>query len=422
MPNNRKDVLRYAKQCLFLTIFHALRMIFMFPLRRFTIICLFFMLLLPARAMAQESSLISSHSTAVSHFGQALTFDLIAEADAPIAHASLFFRAEGMDDTFTVDLPITDADNVIALNYTADLADIHLDPFTTITYWWRLQTAVGDTIDIPPETVQYEDDRFVWQTMSDDNATVHWVGDGATMGQLALDIVGESIPKLATVFQATAIAPAPLDLYIYPTAADLRAALQLNGQDWVGAHADPALGVMLLSAANSHTAAADLRQSIPHEMSHHALYQTAPNAQFPIWFDEGLASTMESVPDAGYGVVMETAVSNQTLIPIADLCHAFPTNAEQTILAYAESASFVRYIQATYGDDGNGRLIAAYGDGADCFSGVERALGVSLAEVEANWRHESEPQSPFTTAWKQSRLWLLLLAGGGLLSLLLTRK
>ncbi len=389
--------------------------------RSLQILVVFLPMLFAMRIMAQESALISSHSTAVSHFGQALTFDLIAEADAPITQASLFFRAEGMDDTFTVDLPIATADNVIALTYTADLADIHLDPFTTIRYWWRLQTAVGDTIDIPPQTLRYEDDRFVWQTMSDDNATVHWVGDGAAMGQLALDIVGESTPKLATVFQATATTT-PLDLYIYPTAADLRAALQLNGQDWVGAHADPALGVMLLSAANSRTAAADLRQAIPHEMSHHALYQTAPYAQFPVWFDEGLASTMESVPDAGYGVVMETAVANETLIPIADLCHAFPTNAEQTILAYAESASFVRYIQTTYGDDGNGRLIAAYGDGADCFSGVERALGVSLAEVEAGWLHESEPQSPLSIAWKQSRLWLLLLAGGGLLSLLLTRK
>jgi len=370
---------------------------------------------------AQESTLISSHSTAVSHFGQALTFDLIAEANTPITQASLFFRAEGMNDTFTVDLPIANPDDVIALSYTADLTDIHLDPFTTISYWWRLGTSDGDSIDISPQTLLYEDDRFVWQEMADDNTTVHWVGDEAAMGQLALDIVGESEERLTAVFQTTA-ATTPLDIYIYPAAADLRAALQLSGQDWVGAHANPSLGVMLLSAANSRTAAADLRQAIPHEMSHHALYQTMPTAQFPIWFDEGLASTMESVPDAGYGVVMETAVFNKTLIPIADLCYTFPTNAEQTILAYAESESFIRHIQANYDNEAITRLITTYGNGVDCFSGVEQALGVSLAEVEADWLRELEPQSPFTTAWKQSRLWLLLLAGGGLLSLLLIKK
>lgn len=388
-------------------------------IRRFSQIFLFIGLAVFAmRIKAQESALISSHSTAVSYFGQAIHFDLIAEADTPISQASLFFRAEAMDDTFTVDLPIAAAENVVALSYTADLSSIHLNPFTTISYWWRLKTAVGDPIDIPVQTLRYEDDRFGWQTMSDGDVTVHWVGDEAAMGQLALDIAAESQPRLAAILPP----PNPINLYIYPTAADLRAALQLTGQQWVGAHADPALGVLLLSAANSRTAAADLRQSIPHEMSHHALYQTMPSAAFPVWFDEGLASLMESVPDAGYAVVLETAVSTQTRIPIADLCTTFPTDSQQTILAYAESASFMRHIQAAYGNEAISRLITAYGDGADCFSGVEDAFGVSLAEVEAGWLRESEPQSPLATAWKASRLWLLLLAGGGLLSLLLIKK
>ncbi len=380
---------------------------------------LLFTLLLPAWAMAQESELIHSESTAVSRFGQALTFNLVAQADAPITQATLFFRAKGMNDTFTVDL-FTIAEKEIRFNYTADLADIHLDPFTTIEYWWRLETAVGNIIEIPPQTIYYNDDRFAWQKMSTGNVTVHWVGDGAAMGQLALDIVAESEEKLTAVFPP--VLPAPLHLSLYPTAADLRAALQLNGQEWIGAHANPALGVMLISAANIRTAAADLRQSIPHEMSHHALYQTAPNAQFPIWFDEGLASTMESVPDAGYEVVLETAVFNQTLIPITDLCQTLPTDAQQTILAYAQSESFIRHIQTTHGNEAITRLITVYSNGADCFSGVEQALGVSLTEIETDWLHKLKPQNPLTTAWEQSRLWLLLLAGGGLLSLLLIRK
>ncbi len=376
-------------------------------------------LLFAMRLYAQESALIHAESTAVSHFGQAITFDLVAETDTPISQASLFFRAEGMNDTFTVDIPLT-AETVITLTYSAELSNIHLDPFTTISYWWRLETAVGDSIDIPPQTVQYDDNRFVWKAMADGDVTVHWVGDETAIGQLALDIVRESEERLTAVFSAPS--PAPLNIYIYPSAADLRAALQLSGQEWVGAHANPALGVILLSAANSRTAAADLRQSIPHEMSHHALYQAMPRAEFPLWFDEGLASTMESVPDAGYEVVLETAVANQTLIPIADLCRTFPANAEQTILAYAESTSFMRHIQDEYGDDVIGRFITTYGSGADCFSGVEQALGVSLTEAEAEWLHASKPETPLAAAWKKSKLWLLLLAGGGLISLLLTRK
>jgi hypothetical protein len=71
--------------------------------------------------------------------------------------------------------------------------------------------------------------------------TAYWVGDDLALGQLALDIVAESLPRLRQLLPVPE--PVEFDLYLYPTSADLRAALRLTGQEWVGAHAHPELGV-----------------------------------------------------------------------------------------------------------------------------------------------------------------------------------
>ena len=58
-------------------------------------------------------------------------------------------------------------------------------------------------------------------------------------------------------------------------------------------------------------------------------------------------------------------------------------------MAYAESQSFVRFIRDSYGTPALFSLASAYADGLSCEQGVVRALGTSLASLDARWR-ESE--------------------------------
>lgn len=352
-------------------------------------------------------------------FGQVMTFYLTGVSDETAVRATLFFQAPEFDNTFVADAPLADG-RYVDLRHQVDLSRVRLAPFTTVTYWWVLETADGQKTTLPEQTVTYKDDQFSWQELVQGSVQAHWTGDDLDLGQLALDVVAETLPRWQ------AIAPLPEDvafnLYLYPSSADLRAALRLTGRDWVGAHAHPELGVLLVTAVNSRTAAADLRQSIPHEMTHFLLYESLGEvayANLPVWLNEGLATMMEANPNPNYGVVLETAVANQQTIPFADLCRRFPIPEDQAVLAYAQSDSLTRFIRERYGNDALQTMLAAYADGVDCSTGVERATGLSLVELEKIWLAAQQPRSPLAQFLQQNTLWLLLLMGGFLMSGLL---
>jgi hypothetical protein len=260
------------------------------------------------------------------------------------------------------------------------------------------------------------------QLADDERWAIHWTGDDAGLGQLGLDIAIESWPRLTRIVPIADLTN--LNIYIYPSSADLRSALRLTGRDWVGAHAHPELGVILVTAVNSRTAAADLRQSIPHELTHYLLYQAAgPNYEsIPAWFNEGLATFVEGSSNPSYETILATAVAGQTTIPFSDLCHEFPTFEQRTLLAYAQSASFIRYIQGRFGSQALRDLSAAYADGLSCESGVNHVFGESLADLNQEWLRHEQPRSPFVQFWLNNGFWLLLLTGGfGLAGLLIIR-
>ncbi len=379
---------------------------------RFAFFVLWMMALLTQPLFAQTTAVSSASYT----FGQNLQFSLKANR-TDVETAVLFFTAPEFPNALQVDLPVM-AGQPVNLTYPVDLSQIRLAPFTTVTYWWELLTTAGDLVAVPQQTLTYADDRFEWRERPGQPVTVFWTGDDPGLGQLAQDIAAESLPRLQTILPVT---PQPFALYLYPSSADLRSALRLTGRDWVGAHADPALGVMLVTAVNPRTAAADLRQSIPHELTHFLLYQTMGTQYeaLPLWLNEGLATLLETNLNPGYDLALETAVADQTLIPLAQLCLSFPAVDERAILAYAQSASLLRYIQAQYGNRAIGDMAAAYADGAGCAAGVARGLSQTLPELEAAWRQSLQPQNPLRIMWQENGVWLLLLLGGFGLSLLL---
>jgi len=378
------------------------------------------LLLRPLPTSAQSSTDGINWSAAASYqFGQTMRFQLSANGAQPIERATLFIRTPDFANAFSAVQALTPPSENITLGYDLDLTQVRLAPFTSVTYWWLLETAVSTTM-LPQQTLVYEDDQFAWRQVAQNGVTAHWTGDDPGLGQVALDVAAESLPRLEALIphaQAT-----PLDVYIYPSAADLRAALRLTGRDWVGAHAHPELGVILVTAVNNRTAAADLRQSIPHELTHLLLYRAvgANYDALPMWFNEGLATTMEAFPNPVYESLLTTAVANQTTISFADLCRAFPDAQADALLAYAQSVSLVNYIEGRYGDQAISRMVAAFADGADCGTGPERVLQRSLTELNRDWLRRQQPRPPLVQFALDNGLWLLLLAGGfGVMGLLL---
>jgi hypothetical protein len=162
-----------------------------------------------------------------------------------------------------------------------------------------------------------------------------------------------------------------------------------------------------------------MRRDIPHELTHLMTFVAAsPNYEaVPRWLDEGLATLNEGEPNATQVLAVQEALAQNRLIPIESLCGAFPADASAALLAYGQSRYVVQQIINEYGSAGIQALLTAYRDGATCSGGVERALNITLPELELKWRAAQQPGSSSPTAAAPASStatgilpWLLLIA------------
>lgn len=368
----------------------------------------------PASIAAQQDAGSQTESSAEYSFGQALRISLVAKTTSPVQQVTLFLSAPELPNTLTADVDFPDGEE-IDVTHVIDLTQLRLAPFTTVTYWWTVKDAEGNELETERQKIDYVDDQFAWREIERDGVQVYWTGNEPAVGQGAMDAVANALPEIEAIMPSEL--PGPLRIYVYPTAADLRAGLRLTGRNWVGAHAHPELGVILVSAGNPVTAASDLARTIPHELAHLYLYQaTGVGYELtPVWLDEGLASLLESEPNPVYATRLEEAMAAGETIPFEDLCYTFPAEDEAVLLAYAQSAAMIRYIQSRYGNQALRQMILELADGADCQSVTERTLGISLATLNQNWLDQEAPQSLLQRVWRNGRAGLAIVIAGFLL-------
>jgi hypothetical protein len=373
---------------------------------------------LPGSLIVQDDPEIGTISTVDYEFGQIMHFSLSATAESEIEKISLFISAPELRRTLTTDVAFV-PDEEVAASYSLDLTTVRLAPFTRVSYWWQVQDAAGNIVETPIQTVEYADDQFDWQTSEKDGVLVHATADDIGLGQRAVDIVSETLPLLRAVIPAEA--PRPLHIYLYPSEGDLRAALRLTGREWIGAHAHPELGVVLVPASEKATAIVDLEDRLPHELAHLLLFQAVGDAydEAPRWFDEGLAASFEATNVANREDLLSESLASGISIPFDELCYGFPDDGAQSSLAYAESASLIGHVVAEYGSHKLTEMVRAVAEGAECQSLTEEVLGVSLAELEDDWRRQQAPESTVERIWRQGAVILLIAVCFSLLVLLL---
>ena len=341
-------------------------------------------------------------------FGEALAFQITAQSAATIDSATFFYRTADSDRTLRSDALLAPAPLVTA-TYSIDLTGQPLTPFTTVEYWWEIHDTAGGQLTTEPQTFYYEDNRFGWQTLTQSALTVHWYRGDAEFGQTALDIAGNALEKIGAELQTGQ--PADINIYIYSDADDIRAALNVGGKTWVSGHADPALGVVMVPVPPGQEAGIDLEREIPHELTHLLVYKAVGNAEayarVPTWLNEGLAVLQQGQPNPDYPALIANASKAGQLLSLQSLCGPFPAEALQAELAYAESEAVVRFIREQFGSKSFATLLAAYADGASCASGVERGLGVSLAQLENQWLTQAVQVNPGALKAQSLRPWVI---------------
>ena len=349
-------------------------------------------------------------------FAQQITFTLQAYSEAEITQVYLFFQATGNERAQSVSVAVEPSRD-INVSHVHELRHSPLPPFATVTFWWQIDTAAGESLTTEAQQFQYMDNRFRWEQLNADGITVHWIegqGDPA-FGQAALDIARASAEEINAELHAPK--PMPLDIYIYDAQHNLSAAMVLTGREWVSGQAHPELGVAVVAIPLTEGYTSRMMRYIPHEITHLLIYRAvSPSAYryIPEWLDEGLATANERLPTPEYAIALEEACAKEQFLPVEELCVPFSPNSRTALLAYAQSGSLVRFIRERYGAQGIRALLEAYGNGASCAGGVQETLDISLSGLETAWRASLEPQAPWRPWVKQIGVWV----GLWLLSLL----
>lgn len=352
--------------------------------RTLILLILFLIITTPLSVQAEDSVEILDERVEYT-FGGELIFQIEIESEVPVSQITLVLQAPGIPSFVGEVLFISPGQ----AQFVYDLAQRPLPAFSSITYSYHLTLENGESVETPGYSFTYLDNRYNWQELIEEPFHIYWYEGEIILAQEVRDAAVSGLEQVLELLQQPA-ENKPIAIFIYSSEEELQSTLASVGQTWVGGHADPGLGSIVVSLPPGVDQSLEIQRLIPHEITHILLYRFMGNEYqyLPAWFNEGLASQMEAFSHPDYDLVLEKAEGERGLIPFAHLCIAFPVDSDLALLSYAQSNSLLDYIQREYGVTGIRAMIFAYDQGVSCERGVEVALGITLEELENDWKQD----------------------------------
>jgi hypothetical protein len=343
-------------------------------------------------------------------FGERVTFYATLKSDAPIEMVVILFQEVNNPNTNygVAKLEQTEADTY-ELTYVHSMSDVTMRAFSYIDYHFEITFQNNEVYQSPSYQFYYQDNRFEWQVRKEGPFQVFWhIGD-ERFAQSVLDIAQSSLLNIQNVLALPV--PNTLDIYVYDDARMLQSTLYQSNENWIAGHADPDLGVIVVTLPSGPNQRMLAEQRIPHELMHIMLYQSTNlgYVNLPTWLNEGLASIAELYPNPDYRILLNDAVQRNNLLSMSSLCDTFPRDAAGALLSYAQSASFTGYLRDAYGTNGLRALVTNYANGMDCENGAKAALGKDLRQLERDWHRDVLSQNISRTAFNNLLPWIILL-------------
>jgi hypothetical protein len=280
--------------------------------------------------------------------------------------------------------------------------------------------AFADAFRLPVDTVQQAWLQYVdtllakWpadptQGLATVRTRFYALHSGASGGQLG-DVpafLDEMFLVYARIFSYAGGPPAPLDVYIFPT----RELFIAYGQreDLEGMERQGGFFNERLNAIACYGSGPDVRKTLAHEGTHQFIFLvTRPGNRPPAWFQEGLATYMETASWEGGKLTvgalnprrlaaLRKAKGRGEFVPLRELLLADSFTlieddghvAERIALEYAEAWSFFHFLLQGQGGRNVG-LVDAYfiliQQGEDPVAAFGKAFGAPLDRIEKAWR------------------------------------
>jgi hypothetical protein len=326
----------------------------------------------------------------VPEFPRGVTFPIEVTSDEEIVDIDLLYRPAFIETLNESSLAIEPGTAVTGA-YELDLGDGSMPPGIDLLYRWRVTGADGDSVETAEQAVTWEDTRFAWEAIASPRVEVFAYNGDPAYNEAVLASAEATIDRLSERFGAEMTHP--VRIWVYNSRDDFIGSLAPNSEPWIVGAAYPPLG--LINAVLPPGDMAELGRVIPHEISHQVLYQATKNPfnQPPGWLEEGLATLAQEGGTINLWRTVQAAAREGRLDHLRVLGGQFPYDSADARLAYGESMSVVTYIIDTYGEEPLAALIAVLREGITYDDAVQRALGVSLDQLNDDWQAAAPAQA-----------------------------
>jgi len=333
-----------------------------------------------------QNELIILDNSAEAEFPYALDFSLSAASDVDITDIRLCYtidRAGFADVTSEVIIDFV-PDTSVDVEWTWDMRRTGgLPPGTVIEYWWLVEDTSGDTITTDPVSLQFNDTRYSWDSLTEGEITVYWYEGDDAFAQELMDTTHQALSTLAQ--DTGAYLEKPVKLYIYANTADLQGAM-IYPQEWTGGAAFTRYGIIVIGIPTYNLQWG--KRAITHELTHLVIHQMTlnPYNEIPTWLDEGLAMHTEGLLGPEYTFYLNKAITEDKLISARSLSSPFSTESDLAYLSYAESYSLVEFLISQYGHDKMLELLLTFKEGSSYDGALEAVYGFDTYELDSLWR------------------------------------
>lgn len=333
-----------------------------------------------------QGELVVVESSAEAKFPSELGFSLSAQSGSSITDIRLHYRVPR--DSFArvtseVRIEFTPASSV-TVSWDWDMRKTgSLPPGATVEYWWSVTDASGHKVSTAPETIGFDDNRYLWRSLSEDKLTLYWYLGDESFAREIMTAAEEALLRLAE--DTGAHLTKPVKLYIYASAQELRGAM-IFSQEWTGGVAHTGYGVIAMGIAPNNLQWG--KRATVHELAHLVTHQMTlnPYNSLPTWLDEGLSVYAEGELEAIYEAYLSLGVATNSFISVRSLSSPFSALAEQSYPAYAQSYSLVHFLTTNYGQDRMYELLSTFKKGSSYDGALMEVYGFDMDGLDALWR------------------------------------
>lgn len=174
---------------------------------------------------------------------------------------------------------------------------------------------------------------------------------------------------------------------------------------WANGIAYPERGVAVLKSPRFSMQYGPLGTTAIHEYVHLLLQSGKVDADFPHWFDEGLAEVVAGQMTFLDHTLVGRAVTMRRLHRFSDLQHLMAMPAQEAQLGYAESAIAVQLLVEKFGWPGVGNLVHTVRQGVSFEDAFARTFSLPLMQFENEYRQDAE--KTYRLSWlSDTEIWV----------------